>query len=143
MACEILGKAQIRINEVSCELVCQALRTFAEVSALWKPKFGIYCDDLIAIAESDGKKLLFLTEVKATTLQQGLSRSSEAKIFYQLARTCDALSKRMPFESSLRLGGAITMVIIHSQKTITLNVLDETATLGFFPDQWMYGSQKT
>jgi hypothetical protein len=52
-------------------------------SAIWKPKTGIYCDDLVAIAENDKTQFLFLTEVKGTTLQHGLSHSSEAKMFYQ------------------------------------------------------------
>jgi hypothetical protein len=141
LASEILTDGQICVSDDSLMLVCQALRRFAEVSAFWKPEFGMYCDDLVTIAQSSQRKLLFVTEVKGTTLQEGLSRSSEAKMFYQLARTYKRLKQKMPFNSNLRLSGAITVAITHSWKAVTLNVLDEKATLGFFPDPWMYGSE--
>ena len=140
MASEILSGGRITVGDDRLTLLCQMVRRFAELSAFWKPDFGIYCDDLVTIAQSDETKILFLTEIKGTTLQRGLSRSSEAKMFYQVARTYKSLKQKIPVNRDIRLAGTITVAVVYSWKTVTLNVLDETATLGFFPDRWMYAS---
>jgi hypothetical protein len=137
IANEILNKARVSIDGANLLLVCSKLRKVAELSAIWKPKTGIYCDDLVAIAENDKTQFLFLIEVKGTTLQHGLSHSNEAKMFYQPARTYYAIRRGMSSDSSLRLSGVITIVISHHDRRITLNVLNEAAALGFFADNWL------
>jgi hypothetical protein len=138
MAVEILDRAQVTVDDATFLLTCQKLRSIAEVAAIWKPRTGIYCDDLIAVAEATHQRLLFLTEVKGTILQQGLSRSSEAKMFYQPARTYDAIRRGMsPGGHSFRIQGVFTTVILHYQRRVVLNVLNEAAALGFFPDGWL------
>lgn len=96
MAKEILNGSQITADDFVWTPICNELIIVADISGRWKPAKGIYCDDLIAIAECGVKKLLFLTEVKGTTLKEGLSHSMEAKIFYQLARTCMTLRQKLP-----------------------------------------------
>ena len=136
MALEILRKAQVTIDGASSPLSCEKLRTVLTVSSEWRPKTGIFCDDLIALTERNEVRLLLLTEVKGTTLQQGLSHSSEAKMFYQLARTYDAIRKRsLSSTSRLRIVGVITVAIIYREQRIILNVLNEASALGYFP-QW-------
>jgi hypothetical protein len=137
MATEILSNARIVVDDCSWAIVCEKLRNVRGISGLWKPNRGIYCDDLIAIAESHGQKLMFLTEVKGTTLKAGLSHSMEAKIFYQLARTCVTLKRLMPSGPCQRIRGVITVAIIHSWRKITINVLSEATARGYFPDGWL------
>lgn len=139
MAVEILHRARISVDGANLPLTCEKLRNVADVSAVWKPQTGIYCDDLIAIAEGNRTKLLFLTEVKGTTLQQGLPHSSEAKMFYQLARTYNALGQRMSSDACFQIRGVITIAITHYQRKITLNALNKEAAIGFFPDSWLPG----
>ena len=138
MATEILTNARISMDGCSRTLICNKLRQVQEIAGKWKPKHGIYCDDLVAIAEIDGNKSFLPTEVKGTTLQAGLSHSSEAKMFYQLGRTCYTLKHLMPSGHCHRIEGVITVVIVHSWRTITINVLKEVTARGFFPDRWMY-----
>lgn len=138
MATEILTNARISIDGCSRTLICDKLGKVQEIAGMWKPKHGIYCDDLVATAEIDGDKSFFPTEVKGTTLQAGLSHSSEAKMFYQLGRTCYTLKRLMPPGHCHRIEGVITVVIVHSWRTITINVLNEVTARGFFPDRWMY-----
>jgi hypothetical protein len=140
IAVEILHRARINVDGATMLLTCEKLRNVVEVSAGWKPQTGIYCDDLIAITEDNRGKLLLLTEVKGTTLRLGLSHSSEAKMFYQLARTYAALvGQGVSSEASFRIRGVITIVIAHFQRTITLNALNEETAIGFFPDGWLPG----
>jgi hypothetical protein len=96
MAKEILDSGQVIADGLTWTLECKKLRNLKEISGNWRPSRGIYCDDLVAIAESAGKRQLFLAEVKGTTLGLGLSHSMEAIIFYQLARTCVRLGQMMP-----------------------------------------------
>jgi len=139
MGVEILHGALVGVDGADLLLTCEKLRSVPEVSAVWKPDTGIYSDDLIAVAESNRTKLLFLTEVKGTTLQQGLSHSTEAKMFYQLARTYHALLDRVVSSNpSFVIRGVITIAITHYQRKITLNVLNGASALGFFPDDWLY-----
>lgn len=88
---EILTKACLMFRGTAWVLTSEKLKSFLGAPAVWKPDYGIYCDDVIVVAEANGDKLLFPTEVKGTTLQTGLPRSMEAKIFYQLARTCHTI----------------------------------------------------
>lgn len=87
--------------------------------------------------------MLFITEVKGTTLKEGLSHSMEAKIFYQLARTCVTLRQKLPSGPSYPIRGVITVVIAHAWKKITINVLNESAAQGYFPDDWLYRSESS
>ena len=142
MATEILDKGRVKMDGLTWTLACGKLRNIKEVSDCWRPSRGIYCDDLAAIATNHWKRQLFLAEVKGTILEQGLSHTMEAKMFYQLARTCVTLGKLMPNGPSLPIKGVFTVVIVHSRREITMNVLPETAARGYFPDRWLYPSAK-
>ena len=143
MATEILDKGRVIIEGLTWTLACGKLRNMKEVADCWRPSRGIYCDDLAAIAKNHWKRQLFLAEVKGTISDQGLSHTMEAKMFYQLARTCVTLGKLMPNGPSLTIKGVFTVAIIHSRREITLNVLNETAARGYFPDRWLYPSART
>jgi hypothetical protein len=83
--------------------------------------------------------MLFITECKGTTTVYGLSRNSEAKMFYQLARTFEKLKKTLPGESSVRLGGIFSGIVNHYSRVITMNVNDRRSSFtGGLPDSWMY-----
>jgi hypothetical protein len=146
MATEVLCAARLNFEGTCWLLVPERLRSFLRVSAGWKPNYGIYYDDLIAVAEGDGDQCLFLVEVKGTTQKTGLPHASEAKIFYQLATTHHILTQKQAVKQDLqrlRIGGVIRIVILHLAKAITLNVLDEKTAGGFFPDAWMYPGEST
>jgi hypothetical protein len=137
MAMEILDCAQIKTDSGIWALTCEKLRNVSAICGNWRPERGIYCDDLITTAVCSGQKMMFLTEVKGTTRKGGLSRWMEAKMFYQLARTYVTIIKRIPAGPPYPIMGVITIAITHSWKTITINVLNEAAAKGFFPDGWL------
>lgn len=141
MAKEVLRGARLTIDGMTLALVPEGLRSFLRETNEWKPDRGIFCDDLIAVAEGHGNRPIVLVEVKGTTRNSGLPRSNEAKIFYQLARTHNALARTWADKECRQrhpIAGVITMVVLHVAETITLNVLDEKTAEGFFPDAWMY-----
>lgn len=142
IAMEILGGGRIEMDGYARALSCCKLRNVQEISGLWRPKRGIYCDDLVAIAIGNGDKVLFLSEVKGTILEAGLSRSMEAKIFYQLARTCVRLSELMPSAPCYPVKGAITVTILHFSGKINVNILTAEAIKGYFPDGWLQPGER-
>jgi hypothetical protein len=137
MAVDIMRHARITAHGAPAPLECVKLRNVPELADVWRPKTGIYCDDLVVIRRGR-PHLVFLTEVKGTTLERGLSHSSEAKMFYQLARTCAALTSGIRSRKR-RVAGALTVVIGHFHRVVTINILDTPAILGFVPDRWLPG----
>jgi len=137
IAAEILVEARVTVDNERCLIRPEKLRKFFGVSSIWNPQHGIYSDDLIAIATKGESTFLFPTEVKGTMLQKGFSHSTEAKMIYQLARTCHTLVQNMPGSLTFRLAGGITIEISHFLEEITLNVFDTKGILGFFPDGWL------
>lgn len=142
MARELLTGAILTLDRQRWILTCVPLRDLAELRGrAWKPGYGIHCDDLATLAEQRYRddRLLFLTECKGTTMSGGLSRNTEAKMFYQLARTYEKLRRAWPLDSRLQLGGVISVIVNHGSRRVTVNVLDRsTAFAGNVPDAWMY-----
>lgn len=138
---ELIDGGTVLLDGKPWTLSCLRLRDLAaELRLAWKPGYGMHCDDLATIATGEGNhRLLFLTESKGTTRERGLSRGTEAKMFYQLGRTFEKLKMTQAAGSSVGLGGIISAIVNHHSLVITMNVNDDTTSFaGGLPDRWMY-----
>lgn len=136
-AVELIDGGVVTLDEHPSPLSCHRLREFtAQRPIVWQPGYGIRCDDLIAEGMGpDGTPMVFLIEVKGTMRRHGLSRDTEAKMYYQLVRTFVKLRDNPSF----RLAGLLAVIVDHLGRMITINVNDHsTAIAQDLPDTWMY-----
>jgi hypothetical protein len=140
MAMEIIDSGKICIDQESWNLTCEPLQDIAQkYDWTWKPKYGIRCDDIGAIAVNRTEKMFFIIECKGTIRKTGISRDMEAKMFYQIARTFEKMDRTIKEDCTMKLGGYISIVINHYSKIITMNVNDRNSSFaGGLPDPWMY-----
>jgi hypothetical protein len=133
---EILNSAAFDYEGMSWALTCMPIREFAPATS-WRPVRGIHSDDLMTIARSDVGKLFFITEVKGTTIQRGISHTYMAKIYYQLPQTRKVLCERVEDCIGNRVGG-ISVEVDHLRHEINLNLLTpESNLVAELPDDWI------
>jgi hypothetical protein len=141
LVAELIEAATFTVGRRSWRLRCERLPEWAEHAGLsWKPRFGIRCDDLavLGLSRTHGTCLL-IAECKGTISTRGVSRNTEAKMFYQLARTFEKLKTTRVVDPAAELLGIVSAVVNHAMGVITLNVNDRRSSMaGAFPDRWMY-----
>lgn len=134
---ELIDGGVVTLDGHPSALSCRRLREFvARQPTVWRPGYGIRCDDLVAEGGGiDGARLVFLVEVKGTVRRHGLPRDTEAKMYYQLVRTFVKLRE----DPALRLAGLMAAIVDHHDWTITINVNDHSTTIARdLPDAWLY-----
>lgn len=130
MAMEILSGGEIHHGGEKWPLRCESSESFSRSRNLsFTPEFGIRSDDIITVARTGHKDLVFVTESKGTTLKRGFSHSAEAKIFYQLPRTIHKLEEELQTKKKIGLGGAISVESNHNLSKITVNLLSNSNSL--------------
>lgn len=143
MASEIVNGGKIRRQGECWPLECEPFKKFASTRGLsLTPDFGPRSDDIITIADSNGRDLVFVTESKGTVQERGFSHSVEAKIFYQLPMTVQKLREELNSDGELRLGGIISVQSNHYAKVVTINLIDyETSLAKETPGPWYYSKK--
>ena len=141
---ELINGGHICLDGDTWDLSSVPLRNFEGSDRIGLlPDHGIYCDDVITVAKKDGDRMLFVTESKGTTLARGFSRSTEAKLWYQLPRTAKNMDdniRKLHFPA--KIGGVISVLVNHYSNSVLINVLDMTTSLAKeLPDTWMYPSR--
>jgi len=137
---EVISGGRMHIGKNQWPLSCQSFNSFADSNGLLLiPPFGIRSDDIITVATTDRDRLIFVTESKGTIQKWGFRHSVEAKIFYQLPRTVKRLKVELSRTGKLSFGGIISSQVNHYAQSITINALDQSASLTtVVPDSWMY-----
>lgn len=129
LAREVLDGGSLRLEGHRWRLECIPIRDVPDYTTRWRPDFGVRSDDLMTVARRGKRTLHFPTEVKGSIRQDGVSRSAEAKMFYQLPGTLDvqrALANDTPDDV---IGGGISVVINHLHRRIVINVVPSGARL--------------
>ena len=124
---EILEGGALEYDRTSWALTCVSIKDFAPATS-WRPVSGVRCDDLMTTATSQARRMFFVTEVKGTTLQRGISRAYIAKMYYQVPPTRRVLCEKV-MECAGELVGGISCEIDHLRHGITINVLAPESSL--------------
>lgn len=127
IAKEMLEGGAFEYDRTSWALSCVPIKDFAPATS-WRPVHGIRCDDLMTTATSEARRMFFVTEVKGTTLDRGISRTYIAKMYYQVPPTRRVLREKM-LECAEDLVGGISVEIDHLRHEITINVLAPESNL--------------
>jgi len=107
---------------------------------IWQIYGGIRSDDLVVVANARDRLQVFVTECKGTIQTRGFSHDTEAKMVYQIARTCELIRMNPSEFPDIELRGIIMIAINHHAMRITINVNDANpqGLSGCVPDHWMY-----
>lgn len=129
LARDLLDGATLSLEKRVWSLTCVPIRNLPNYREDWIPKVGLRSDDLMMIGTLGRRRLYFPTEVKGSISVGGVSRSAQAKMFYQLPETIATRRKRNPSDAVPLLGGAVSVVVEHFNRLIVINVVPIAAIL--------------